>query len=163
MVEFYGFAVTHLDIQLTGSENDITGPPTYMLVKLLHEVDVNVSIPGLPPSVVAIEPAEFRYNGRDSKYVKFIQFPFTLAYAMTDYKCQGQTFDWLIVDLKKPPIGFSTVCSPYVQLSRVKALNQLSIIRPFNADELRTPLSIPLQEELQWEEELASITRNRYT
>ena len=162
MVEFYGFADTHLDIQLTGSENNITGPPTYMLVKLLHEVDVNVSIPGLPASVVAIELAEFRYNGRDSKYVKFIQFPFTLAYAMTDYKCQGQTFEWLIVDLKKPPVGFSTVCSPYVQLSRAKALNQLSIMRPFDAEELRTPLPIALQEELQWQEEMAATTQNHY-
>ena len=59
VVEFYGFADIHLDVQLTDSENNITGPPTYMLVKLLHEVDVNISIPGLPPSVVAIELAEF--------------------------------------------------------------------------------------------------------
>ena len=59
VVEFYGFADTYLDVQLAGSENNITGPPTYMLVKLLHEVHVNVSIPGLPPSIVAIEPAEF--------------------------------------------------------------------------------------------------------
>ena len=101
VVEFYGFADTHLHVQLTGSENNITGPPTYMLVKLLHEVDVNVFIPGLPPSVVAIEPAEFRHSEREGKYVKLVQFPFTLAYAITDYKCQGLTFDWVIVDLKK--------------------------------------------------------------
>ena len=163
MVEFYGFPDSHLITQVQGMENNITSPPAYMLVKLLHAVDVNVSIPGLPGSVVAIEPVEFRYNGRDNKYVKFLQFPFTLAYAMTDYKCQGQTFEWVVVDLKKPPIGFSTVCSPYVQLSRAKALNQLSIMRPFNADELRTPLSMPLQKELQWQEEMAAITQNRYT
>src|SRR5436189_428766 len=101
VVEFYGFADTHLDVQLAGSENNITGPPTYILVKLLHEVDVNVFIPGLPPSVVAIEPAEFWHDERDGKYVKFLQFPFTLAYAITDYKCQGLTFEWVIVDLKK--------------------------------------------------------------
>jgi hypothetical protein len=162
VVEFYGFADTHLDVQLAGSENNITGPPTYMLVKLLHEVDVNVSIPGLPPSVVAIEPAEFRHSQRDGKYVKLVQFPFTLAYAITDYKCQGLTFEWVIVDLKKPTTGFSTVCSPYVQLSRAKTLNQLSIMRSFDAEELRTPLSVALQDELQWEEEMAITTRNQY-
>src|SRR5947207_15906585 len=136
VVEFYGFADTHLDVQLPGSQNNITGPPTYILVKLLHDVDVNVSIPGLPPSVVAIEPAEFRHNGRDGKYIKFFQFPFTLAYAITDYKCQGLTFEWVIVDLKKPTIEFSTVCSPHIQLSRAKTLEQLSIMRPFDAEEL---------------------------
>ena len=128
VVEFYGFADIHLDMQLAGSENNITGPPIYMLVKLLHDMDVNVSIPGLPLSVVAIEPAEFRHKERDGKYVKLFQFSFTLAYAITDYKCQGLTFEWVIVDLKKPTTGFSTVCSPYVQLSRAKALNQLSIM-----------------------------------
>ena len=128
MVQFFGFADTHLDVKLAGSENNIIGPPTYMLVKLLREVDVNISIPGLPPSVVAIEPAEFRHNERDGKYVKLVQFPFTLTYAITDYKCQGLTFEWVIVDLKKPTTGFSTVCSPYVQLSRAKALDQLSIM-----------------------------------
>ena len=85
---------------------------------------------------MAIEPAEFRHSERDGKYVKLVQFPFTLAYAITDYKCQGLTFEWVIVDLKKPTTGFSTVCSPYVQLSRAKALNQLSIMRPFDAEEL---------------------------
>ena len=73
-----------------------------MLVELLHEVDVNISIPGLPPSVVAFEPAEFRHSERKGKYVKLVQFPFTLAYPITDYKCQGPTFELVIVDLKKP-------------------------------------------------------------
>ena len=162
VVEFYGFADTHLNIQLADSENNTTGPPTYMLVKLLHEVDVNVSIPGLPASVVAIELAEFQHNTSKGKYVKLVQFPFTLAYAITDYKCQGLTFEWVIVDLKKPTSGFSTVSSPYVQLSRAKVLNQLSIMRPFDVEELRTPLSTALQGELQWQEDMAATTRNRY-
>ena len=93
VVEFYGFPNTYLDVQLTGLENNITGPPTYMLVKLLQEVDVNVSIPGLLPSVVAIELAKSRHSQRDGKYIKLVQFPFTLAYAITDYKCQGLTFE----------------------------------------------------------------------
>ena len=162
VVEFYEFADTHLDVQLADSENKRTAPPTYMLIKLLHELDIAISIPGLPPSVVGIEPAEFRYSERDGKYVKLLQFPFTLAYAITDYKCQGLTFEWVIVDLKKPTTGFSTVCSPYVQLSRAKALNQLSIMRPFDADELRKPLSIALQDELQWQEKMAAITQSHY-
>ena len=160
VVQFYGFANTHLDVQLAGSENNITGPPTYMLVKLLHEVNVNVFIPRLPPLVVAIEPAQFRHSERDGKYIKLVQFLFTLAYVITNYKCQGITFEWVIVDLKRPTTGFSTVCSPYVQLSRAKVLNQLSIIRPFDANERRMLLSTALQDELQWQEDMAMAIRN---
>lgn len=34
-----------------------------------------------------------------------MQFPLVPAFAMTDYKCQGQTFASIIVDLAKPPTG----------------------------------------------------------
>ena len=32
-------------------------PPAYMLVKLKHDVGVQVALPRLPPSVIGIEPA----------------------------------------------------------------------------------------------------------
>ena len=66
----------------------------------------------------------------------YIQFPTTLAYAITDYKCQGQTFEWVIVDLKKLNRGSSPTFSPYVQLSRAKTRACLSILRPFDPAEL---------------------------
>jgi len=53
IVEFYSFAdsngpLIHDDI--------IATPPAYMLVKLNHDVGVEIALPGLPPSVVGIEP-----------------------------------------------------------------------------------------------------------
>src|SRR5438046_3134165 len=98
-------------MQLTDSENNIIESSIYILIKLLHDVDVNVSIPELPSSVMTIEPIEFRHNEGENKYVKLLQFSFTLIYAITNYKCQELTFEWVIVDLKKPIIEFSTVCS----------------------------------------------------
>jgi len=134
-----------------------------MLVKLLHDVGIDVSLPGLPPSVVPIEAIEFRYDGGQGKHVKLTQFLVTLAYAITDYKCQGQTFNWIIVDLKRPSSGNSPSDSPYVQLSRAKSLDHLSIMRPFHADELHAPIPIELLDELQWQEEMAMKTAHQYS
>ena len=119
-----------------------------MLVKLLHDVNPNVSLPGLPNSGAAIEPQQFSHSGRDGTFAKFLQFPVTLAYAITDFKCQGLTFERVIVDLKKPAIGFSSVSSPYVQISRATTLSQLSIMRPFDPWELQTPAPPLLTAEL---------------
>ena len=132
-----------------------------MLVKLNHDVGVPVNFPGLPPSVIGIQPTEgMRYTNRN-KSVTFTQFPVSLAYAITDYKCQGQTFNWVIVDLKKPT-GLCPSASPYVQLSRARARHRLSILRPFSTDELLSPLPEELQLELKWQEQRANETESLY-
>lgn len=132
-----------------------------MLIKLNHDVGVEISLPGLPPNVVGIEPTEdIKYRERN-KSVSFTQFPISLAYAITDYKCQGQTFNWVIIDLKKPG-GCSPSASPYVQLSRARTRQCLSILRPFSPDELLTPLPEELQLEIKWQEQKAIETQSLY-
>ena len=49
---------------------------------------------------------------------------------MTTHKSQGQTLGKIIIDLVIPP-GPVEVASVYVPLSRVKRLDDLLIIRPF--------------------------------
>lgn len=90
------------------------------------------------------------------------QFPVTVAYAITDYKCQSLTLDSAFIDLKRPPTGFASGASAYVQLSRCRALNRLSIIRPFDPAELKEKLSKELLDELKWEQELDRDTRTKY-
>ena len=91
------------------------------------------------------------------------QFPVTLAYAITDYKCQGKTFESVIVNLKTPSgPGSSSPMSAYVQLSRATALDRILIISPFNEKDLWEPLSHELVEELQWQEEMARSTAYIY-
>lgn len=75
-----------------------------MLLEMKYEVGVQVVFPGLPLSVIGIEPVLLIYNADHSK-ITYVQFPATLAYAITDYECQGQTFTWVIVDFKKPNLG----------------------------------------------------------
>ena len=65
-------------------------PPAYMLLKLKYDVGVQVALPRLPPSVISIEPVSLMHNAGHSKKMTYIQFPAILAYAITDYKCQGQ-------------------------------------------------------------------------
>src|SRR5436305_6153256 len=88
IIEFYDFADIYLNVQLAESENNIINSLTYILVKLLHEIDVNVFISEPFTSIILIESVEFRHNERNDKYIKFLQFSFTLIYAITDYKCQ---------------------------------------------------------------------------
>src|SRR6266496_4876519 len=133
-----------------------------MLVKLKHDVSVEMSLPGLPPSIISIEPVSLTYNGGRGKAVTYFQFPITLAYAITDYKCQGQMFTWVIVDLKKLSGGYSPTSSPYVQLSHAKTHDHLSILRPFHPAELRSPLSKDLLAELEWQAQMAKETENLY-
>jgi hypothetical protein len=94
----------------------------YILVKVLHDPGFIISLPGLPTGVVPIEVAKFTYYKPHGGDVTLEQFPVTLAYIITDFKCQGKTFRWIIVDMKAPTgfgSGSSSATSAYVQLSRV--------------------------------------------
>ena len=159
IVEFYGFA--DRDRALIRDDIIVT-PPAYMLVKLKHDIGVEISLPGLPPSVIGIEPVSLTYNAGRGKAVTYFQIPIMLAYAITDYKCQGQTFTWVIVDLKKPSGGYSPTSSPYVQLSHAKTRDCLSILHPFDPTELWSSLSKHLLAELEWQAQMAKETENLY-
>jgi hypothetical protein len=157
IVEFYGFADS--DGALIRDEI-IATLPAY--IKLKHDVGVEIALPGLPRSVIGIEAISITCKPGLGKAVTYSQFPATLAYAITDYKCQGQIFKWVVVDLKKPRGGYSPTSSPYVQLSRAKVLASLSILRPFDPAELRTPLSKDLLAELEWQAQKAKETEGLY-
>jgi hypothetical protein len=126
---------------------------------VLHDPHGQIRVSTLPTSVLPVKPAKFYHNSGPGKKAKVEQFPVTLAYAITDYKCQGKTFPYIIVDWKKPSRGCSCPTSAYVQLSRATALDRVSIMRPFDVDELTAPLPQDLVDELDWQEEMAAKTR----
>ena len=152
-VNFYGFAGSQ-PIELGGYFH----PPDYMLVTC---PDLDITLPGLPRSVLPIQAKTFTYRSGKRK-ATFYQFPVTMAYAITDYKCQSLTFEQVVVDLKHPPTGFAAAASAYVQLSRCRTIDRLSIIRPFDPSELTTNLSRELSNELKWEEKMDLNTCERY-
>jgi uncharacterized protein (DUF2249 family) len=63
----------------------------------------------------------------------------------------------------KPLTGSTAAASLYVQLSRVQSLQQLSIMRDFDAAELQIPLSQELVGELEWEEQMDKATVEKYS
>ena len=136
------------------------GPPAYMLVKI---DDRSIQLPGLPAGIVPLQPQSTSYSPSPNKGVKLFQFPVTLGYAVMDWKCQGKTYTYgAVADLKRPATGFSPSSSPYVQLSRATHLHRISIMRLFDPDQLRIPLSNDLVGELKWQDHMAKQTREWY-
>ena len=157
IVTFYGFA----DAEGNRQTGRIISAPVFMLVEIPES---KVKIGELPVGVVPLQRRSITFRiPKTSTSATYLQFPVTLAYAITDYKCQGETYsDGLLTDLQKPPIGSTQAASLYVQLSRVRSLDQLSIMRDFDPDELRKPLSADLIKELEWEEEMDKMTKDKY-
>ena len=137
--------------------------PDYMLVRIPVGPGSDFQIsPAYPVGVVPLEPVEFTFDDHGRK-VKLRQFPVTLGYTLTDYKCQGSTFPGnVIVDLYKPS-GACPAASPYVQLSRATALDKVFILRPFDKAELEAPISTALRDELDWEAKMAAETKVLYS
>jgi hypothetical protein len=69
--------------------------PPYMLIKLLHDPGVQISIPPLHPSVVPIKTPSLTHSRGHGSGVTVEQFPVTLAYSMTDYKCHCRLEDFV--------------------------------------------------------------------
>lgn len=157
IVTFYGFADSDGN-QQTGR---VISAPAYLLVRV---PDSKVKIGDLLVGVIPLERSKISFQApKESMGATYLQFAVTLAYAITDYKCQGETYhDRLLRDLQKPLIGNTEAASLYVQLSRVQSLQQFSIMRDFDPGELRHKIWDDLKRELDWEEEMDEITKKKY-
>jgi ATP-dependent exoDNAse (exonuclease V) alpha subunit len=93
--------------------------------------------------------------------IKRKALPLIPAYSITTHKSQGQTLSKIIIDLVMPP-GPVEVASAYVPLSRVKRLDDLLIIRPFEFTALQVKPSVAQLEELNRLEMIAKNTQKRY-
>ena len=66
----------------------------------------NLAFPGLPAGIIPLTPsrAKFTVRGRSGKTLKVErkQYTMTAGYAFTDYKLQGQTIEYVIIDIGRP-------------------------------------------------------------
>ena len=112
--------------------------PTCILVKLARTRASRLD--GLDESVIPVEPAMCRMdievtlpNGkRQRRTVRRRQFPVTPAYAFTDYRAQGQTISYVIVDIASPPSGSLSLFNVYVALSRSSGRDTIRLLRDFD-------------------------------
>jgi hypothetical protein len=112
-----------------------------------------------PPGLVPIYPRptslkfSFPTGDGDSVVLNLTrhQLDLELSYAITDYKCQGKTFQYAIVDFTPPPTGKEDPNSNYVIISRLAWLKGLLILRPFPKHAFECTIPPRLQQQLQKE------------
>ena len=123
-------------------------PPAMLLFKPYHYTFK--SLEGLPEGVIPIFPSEVKFNvtcrGKSVKVTRRIP-ALTAGYAFTDYKSQGQTIEYVIVDLGKPAHGELSGFNAYVALSRSRGRNTIQLLRDFRTDMFTTHPSEQLRDE----------------
>jgi len=104
-------------------ENGVTWlkyPPALVLFK--PDMELQEVFEGLPKGILPISPIEVTFKidaDSCSHTIRRRQLAITPAYAFTDYKAQGQTIEYVVVDIAQPPSGFKlTPFNVYVALSR---------------------------------------------
>lgn len=117
----------------------LTYLPSYVLVKLKSTRATQLK--SLDASVIPIEAKlqTFRIslpsgstNGKAvSRTVRRRQFPVTAAYGFTDYRSQGQTLPYVLVDIASPPQGALSLFNLYVALSRSSGRSTIRLLRDF--------------------------------
>ncbi|KAF9502972.1 hypothetical protein BS47DRAFT_1310416 [Hydnum rufescens UP504] len=69
------------------------------------------------------------------------------AYSFTDYRAQGQTISFVLVDLAQPPSGRLTPFNTYVALSRSSGRDTIRLIQDFDNSLFTTPACEVLEAE----------------
>jgi hypothetical protein len=116
-----------------------TKPPACVLVR--QETSKHPAFEDLEAAVVPVFPIERSINIQ--KYsVRRRRVPMCSAFSLTDYKVQGLTLTTAVLDLKdnstvRGQNKHKKYCSIYVQLSRLRSLDDLYLLREINMSDLR--------------------------
>ena len=142
--------------------------PKYILVKLFHTRATQLE--GLEEGVVPVEPISTSYkvkvNTKEGKAfqrtIKCLQYPLTAAYAFTDYRSQGQTIPYVIVDIASPPTGTLNLFNLYVALSCSAGRHSIHLLRDFDSKVLKKKHDQQLLDEDTQLERLSTETKDWY-
>ena len=139
-------------------------PPALILFK--PDKGTNLIFQGLPRGVIPLTPsiAKFSVTGRTGKQFKITrhQYAMTAGYAFTDYKSQGQTIEYVIIDIGKPPTGALSPFSVYVALSRSRGRDTIRLLRNFDVNLFQNHPSEALRTEMKRLEELNEVTKKNW-
>ena len=136
-------------------------PPAMILFK--PDRGTKLIFQGLPPGLIPLTPSLTRFSvtTRTGKTFKIIrrQYAMTAGYAFTDYKSQGQTIEYVIIDIGKPPTGSLSPFSVYVALSRSRGRNTIRLLRDFDVNLFQNHPSEALRIEMKRLEDLNETTK----
>jgi hypothetical protein len=139
--------ILHPDEPPIGDEPIITLQhlPSYILVKM--DRTRATQLEGLDESIIPVQMAtrSFQIKVRKpggnyvTRTVRRRQFPMTAAYAFTDYRSQGQTIPYVIVDIATPPTSGLDLFNLYVALSRSSGRSSIWLLRDFDDELFQNP------------------------
>ena len=139
-------------------------PPAMVLFK--PDRGTTARFQGIDPGVVPITPSTTTFtvtlDNKKKFGVKRRQLPITAGYAFTDYKSQGQTIEYVIIDIGKPPSGKISPFSIYVALSRSRGRDTIRLLRDFDDKLFTQHPSEDLRKEMLRLERLNEITREKF-
>ena len=134
--------------------------PECVLVKLTRTRAA--ALPNLEEGVIPIKrvstKTQIRVRGK-ARTVTRTQFPITGAYAFTDYRAQGQTIPYVVVDIASPPTSGLSLFNLYVALSRSSGRNTIRLLRDFDDNTFLQAHVPELVEEDERLEELDIVTK----
>ncbi|PBK71404.1 hypothetical protein ARMSODRAFT_883566 [Armillaria solidipes] len=94
---------------------------------------------GLLPNVLSEVTFPVKYKKEKQYTVYRCQLALTAAYSFTHHKGQGQTLDYIIVDLADPPKHNLDAFHMYVTLSQSCGRQLIRVLQKFNLNCLITP------------------------
>ena len=126
-------------------------PPAMLLFK--PDRKSTLTFPGLPTGIIPLTPSEVKFTVTARSGLKFkikrSQYAMTAGYAFTDYKSQGQTIEYVIIDIGKPPTGSLSPFSIYVALSRSRGRDTIRLLRDFDPNLFQNHPSEALREDMR--------------
>ena len=138
-------------------------PPAVIYFK--PDIHTTTTFEGVPEGIIPLSPSMVQFNvDVDGAKVKLErrQLAIVPAYAFTDYKSQGQTMEYVIVDISKPPTGSLSPFNVYVALSRSRGRATIRILRDFDPALLMHHPSEELRRDMVRLEELDKKTKEAY-
>ncbi|KAF5321196.1 hypothetical protein D9619_001956 [Psilocybe cf. subviscida] len=140
-------------------------PPALILFR--PDKPTNLLFEGITPGLIPITPSKGTFtavglNGKKYRITRR-QYAITPGYAFTDYKSQGQTIEYVIIDIGKPGSGGGlSPFSTYVALSRSRGRDTIRLLRDFDEQLFQRHPSEYLEKDMKRIQILDKMTQEKW-
>lgn len=138
------------------------------MVKVKNKTCTQLAFPDINRDCIPIFATSFQVRISDM-YITRRQVPVSPAFALTEYKALGSTYQNALLDLSWPSkyhseekASHKQYCSVYVQLFRLQSKNGLILLQPLTFSDLNVKMHPKLHEEDCRLEQLASETMHSW-